>query len=64
MQNLISKFRNEKGFTQRQLSDKLGITYQSLQRYENNTVLPSVIIAIKIAKELDTTVESLYPTED
>ena len=63
MSNLISSKRIEKGLTQRQLAEICGITYQSLQRYENGSVVPSVTIAIIIAQALGATVEDLFPTE-
>lgn len=34
MKNKISDFRKAQNLTQRQLAEKVGITYQSLQRYE------------------------------
>ena len=58
--NKILEYRTKLGLTQRQLAAMVNITYQSLQRYENGTILPSVIIAIDIAKALKTTVEELY----
>lgn len=61
--NFIAKKRNEKNLSQRELAKNVGITYQSLQRYENETVIPSVIIAIRIAKALNVTVEDLYPID-
>ena len=59
--NKILEYRTKSGLTQRQLAAMVNITYQSLQRYENGTILPSVMmIAIDIAKALKTTVEELY----
>ena len=62
--NKILEFRTKKGLTQRQLAAKVDITYQSLQRYENGAVCPSVFIALDIAHALETTVEELFPLED
>ena len=59
MKNKISEFRKALNLTQRQLAEKVGITYQSLQRYEKGTVLPSVDIAIRLAEALGATVEKL-----
>ena len=42
MKNRIIEFRKALNLTQRQLAEKVGITYQSLQRYEKGTVLPIV----------------------
>ena len=59
--NLISQIRAERNLTQRQLAELVGITYQSLQRYENGRVIPSAVMAIRIAKVLNVTVEDLFP---
>lgn len=59
--NLISQIRAERNLTQRQLAELVGITYQSLQRYENGSVIPSAVMAIRIAKVLNVTVEDLFP---
>ena len=60
MKNKILEFRKAQNLTQRQLAEKVGITYQSLQRYEKGTVLPVVDIAIKLAEALNTTVDQLF----
>nr|DAH30466.1 MAG TPA: hypothetical protein [Caudoviricetes sp.] len=61
--NKISEYRIKAGLTQRQLAAQVKITYQSLQRYENGIICPSVITAIDIAKALNTTVEELYSNQ-
>lgn len=60
MKNKILEFCKAQNLTQRQLAEKVGITYQSLQRYEKGTVLPVVDIAIKLAEALNTTVDQLF----
>ena len=60
MKNKILEFRKAQNLTQRQLAEKVGITYQSLQRYEKGTVLPVVDIAVKLAEALNTTVDQLF----
>ena len=60
MKNKILEFRKAQNLTQRQLAEKVGITYQSLQRYEKGTVLPVVDSAIKLAEALNTTVDQLF----
>jgi DNA-binding XRE family transcriptional regulator len=64
MKNKISDFRKAQNLTQRQLAEKVGITYQSLQRYEKGTVLPIVDIAIRLAEALNTTAAELFQFED
>lgn len=64
MRNFIAQKRTEKNLSQRQCASMFGITYQSLQRYEAGTVLPSVEIALKIARALDCTVEDIFTIDD
>lgn len=64
MQNKICEHRNTLMLTQRQLAQILNITYQSLQRYERGVVEPSVSVAIRIARALNTTVEELFIVEE
>lgn len=60
MENKISYFRKANGLTQRQLAEKVNILYQVFQRYENGTRTPSVEVAIRLARALNTTVEELF----
>lgn len=62
--NKIFEFRTQKGFTQRQMAEKLSVPYQLLQKWEQGKSIPSVINAIAVARVLDTTVEELFPLED
>ncbi len=64
MKNKIFEFRKAKNLTQRQFADKLNIHYQVFQRWENGERAPTVDIAIKIARALDTTVEELFIVDE
>jgi repressor LexA len=48
----IKKARNKAGFTQEELSKKVGITYPTLNKYERNRRVPNSQILSLIAKEL------------
>nr|DAH30465.1 MAG TPA: hypothetical protein [Caudoviricetes sp.] len=56
----LKERREELHLTQKEIAEKVGITYQSYQRYERCSILPNVQIALKIAKALYITVEELY----
>ena len=45
----IKKLRMNKGISQVQLADKLNITKQSVSNWENEYIMPSVDMLIKIA---------------
>ena len=64
MKNNIAEFRKLRGLTQQQLADKVNVAYRQIQRWEHGIVVPSVDVAISLAKALKTTVEKLYPAED
>lgn len=48
------------GLTQAEVAKEVGIQESSYQRYEYESVLPTVIVAIRIAKALNTTVEEIW----
>lgn len=62
--NFIREKRKALNLSQREFSKRINISYQVFQKYENGTVIPSVLTALKIAKALNTTVEELFPEED
>ena len=45
----IKKLRMNKGMSQVQLADKLNVTKQSVSNWENENIMPSVDMLIKIA---------------
>lgn len=63
MKNNLKEAREKLGLTQSQVAEKAGIPYRSYQNYELEINIPTVDIAIKIAKALKTTVEKLFGTK-
>ena len=55
----IKRIRKEKGLTQKQLAEMLGVTQQMIGTYENNKRTPKLDTALKIAKALDVDVLDL-----
>lgn len=61
----ISAIRNEKKLQQKDVANNVGIGPVILSRYENNLIIPSVIVAGKIAKALGTSLDYLvFGTEE
>ena len=60
MRTKLKEAREKRGFTQTELAESAGITVRSYQYYEAGEQKPSVDIAIKIARKLETTVEELF----
>lgn len=55
----IKKIRKEKGYSQKQLAEKLGTTPQNLAQYENGKRLPKLETLEKIANALDCEVSDI-----
>lgn len=56
----LRELRIKKGLTQKQVAEAVGIAECAYQRYEYGKVLPSVVVAIKIAKALGVSVEEIW----
>lgn len=59
MGDMISGLRKEKGMTQRELADLLGITDKAVSKWERNIAYPDTATIPKIAKVFDISVEEL-----
>lgn len=57
----IKRIRKEKGLTQKQLAEKLGVSQQNLAQYESNKRYPKLATARKIATALDVYLSELNP---
>ena len=60
----MQKLREEKKITQVKLSLMVGVSQQSITYYETNTRIPSLPVALRIAKALNTSVEGLLSDND
>lgn len=54
------QLRKTRGLTQKDLAERLGISFQQLQKYENGINRLSVSRAVEIAKALNTSVISIF----
>ena len=59
----IANYRKEKGFTQKDLAEKLGVTDKSVSKWETGVNFPDVAILERLAEELDITVLELLDLE-
>lgn len=60
MKNHIKKYRMQKGLLQQELADLCGVSRQTVNAIENNKYDPTLELAFKLARALDTTVENLF----
>lgn len=59
----IFKLRKEKGLTQAELAEKLGVTDRSVSNWENGKCMPDLSLFIPISKEFGITVNDLMSGE-
>jgi transcriptional regulator with XRE-family HTH domain len=55
----IRELRRARGDTQASLGERVGLTYQQVQKYENGANRISALMLIKLAQALNTTVDEL-----
>ena len=61
--NRIRILRFEKRMTQEELAVRTGVSRQTIMSKENGHTNPSVLLAFKIAKALDTAIVDVFQTE-
>ena len=63
MKNNIKELRTEKKFSQQELADRCNVTRQTINAIENEKYDPSLQLAFDLAKNLNTTVDKLFISE-
>ena len=58
--NNLEDFRKSSGLTQQELSESAEVSRKSINAIENGIYVPSTVLALKIAKTLNCTVEELF----
>lgn len=64
MKNKIEEIRKEKGIRQDELAKKMGVSRQTISSLENGRYNPSIMLAYKIAKFFDMTIEEVFIFDD
>lgn len=60
MTNSLYSYRSKNNLTQEELANKVGVSRQTIISIEKGKYLPSVSLAIKIAKTFKVKVEDLF----
>lgn len=60
MKNNIKQLRKDKGLRQEDMAVSLNVSRQTIIAIENNKYNPTLELAMKMARLLDTTVEELF----
>lgn len=53
----IARLRKEKGLTQNDLGDRLGVSFQAVSKWERGETLPDTVILLDLANALETSVD-------
>ena len=64
MKNTIKVERAKKNWTQADLARNIGVSRQGLNSIETGKFIPSTVLALRMAKVFDTTVEILFQLDD
>ena len=64
MKNTIKVERAKKNWTQADLAKNIGISRQGLNSIETGKFIPSTVLALRMAKVFNTTVEVLFQLDD
>ncbi|HIT87687.1 MAG TPA: helix-turn-helix transcriptional regulator [Candidatus Coprocola pullicola] len=63
MKNKIRERRKKRGISQEELAKKCNVSRQTVNAIENNKYDPTLALAFRLARELDTTVDKLFEEE-
>ena len=55
----LRKFRKEQGLSQKELAERIGVPQQTIYKYENTNVSPTIATIISIAKVLKVSIDEL-----
>ena len=64
MENRIEEIRKERGIRQEDFAKELDVSRQTIRSLENGRYNPSIMLAYKIAKYFDMTIEEVFVFEE
>lgn len=64
MKNRLEELRNKSGITQEILADRLEVSRQTIGSLESGRYNPSILLAFKLARFFDVTIEELFLYEE
>jgi putative transcriptional regulator len=60
LQNRVKELRTERGWTQQQLAEAVGVSRQSVNSIERERYVPSLILALTFARVFNCTTEQIF----
>ena len=64
MKNRIEEIRKERGIRQEEFARAMGVSRQTISSLENGRYNPSIMLAYKIAKYFEMTIEDVFIFEE
>lgn len=64
MKNRLEEIRKKKGIKQEELADRLEVSRQTIGSLENGRYNPSIILAFKIARYFNMSIEDIFIYEE
>ena len=60
LENHIAKFRSKRKISQQELAEAIGVSRKTISTVETTRFIPSVVIALKLARYFEVPVESIF----
>lgn len=64
MGQIIKDLRKKNGFTQEELAERLGVTYQAVSKWENGTGMPDISQVVPLASIFKVSTDVLFGIAD
>ncbi len=64
MNNRLEELRKEKGIRQEELAEAMGVSRQTIGSLENGRYNPSIMLAFKLAKYFNMSIEEIFIYEE
>lgn len=64
MKNIIKQLRKERGLRQEDMAKELGVSRQTIIAIENNKYNPTLELAMRLARLLNTPIEDIFKLGD
>ena len=64
MKNRIEEIRKERGIRQEEFAKSMGVSRQTISSLENGRYNPSILLAYKIAKYFECSIEEVFLFEE
>ena len=61
--NRVKEFRSNRGWTQQQLADAVGVSRQSINSIERNRYVPSLLLALTFARVFNCSTDDIFSLE-